>query len=210
MPAARVRAMEAVVAGFHLAVVPIGKLSVADLEGALQRVSKALHQPVELREPLPVPRASEDTDRGQHRAAMMIQLLADEVRKLRPGSMVGGDEAAKAPLKPDGFVFVTDVDLFTAKTDGVFAAFNLDLKAAVVSIRRLREAHYKRRADPNRQRARVTKELLRMSGRLAGVAECGDPECVLSASKHLADLDAKAERFCRVCEAALFAGTIHI
>jgi len=194
----------------HLAVVPIGKLSPTETEAAVQRAVKVLHQPIEMRASLPVPRASEDNERGQHRASTMIQLLADEVRKLRPGRMIGGGEESKAPYSPDGFVFVTDVDLFTAKTDGVFAALNSSLKSSVVSVRRLREAFYKRRADPNRQRARVTKEILRMGGRLAGVVECGDPECILSASRNVADLDAKAERYCRVCEQALFEGTLHI
>jgi hypothetical protein len=45
------------VAGFHLAAVPVGRLGLEEIEAALGRASKVLHQPVELREPLPVHRA---------------------------------------------------------------------------------------------------------------------------------------------------------
>ena len=80
----------------------------------------------------------------------------------------------------------------------------------MVSIRRLREAFYKRRADPVRQRARVVKEILRMAGRLAALSECQDPKCVLAPSKSVLDIDTKEERFCRVCEQKFFEGRMQI
>jgi len=199
------------VASFHLAAVPVGRLGVEEIEVALSRASKVLHQPVELRGPLPVPRGSEDPERGQHRAATLMTRLAAEVLKLKPGTLVGSsDPEAKTPFQPDGYLFVTDVDLYTARTEGVFGALISSKHCAVISVRRLREAFYRRRADPNRQRARLTKEVLRMTGRLAGLSECTDAECVLAPSKSIPDIDAKEERFCRVCEQKLFEGTMHL
>jgi len=49
-----------------------------------------------------------------------------------------------------------------------------------------------------------------MAARLRGAKECVDPTCVLGASKHLADLDMKEERFCRPCSLHLFEGTVRI
>jgi predicted Zn-dependent protease len=194
-----------------VAAVPIGRIDVEEIEAALNRASKVLHQPVELREALPVPRGAEDAERGQHRAATLMKRLAVEVLKLKPGRLVGSSDAeAKAPYSPDGIIFIVDVDLYTANSDGVFGALISSKKCAVVSVRRLREAFHKRKADPVRQRARVVKELLRMTGRLAGLKECANPECVLAASKSIPDLDAKEERYCRNCEQVLFEGTIHI
>jgi archaemetzincin len=194
-----------------LAAVPIGRVSVEEISAALSRAAKVLHQPVELREPLPVPRGSEDPERGQHRAAVLMTRLGTEVRKLKPGKLVGTtDPDARPPFQPDGFLFVTDVDLFTAKTEGVVAALLSAKHCAVISVRRLREAFYRRKADPNRQRARLTKEILRMAGRLAGLSECSDPECVLAPSRTMPDIDAKEERFCRGCEQAFFEGTMRI
>jgi predicted Zn-dependent protease len=196
---------------FHVAVVPIGRLDTSELEPVLVRVARAIRQPVELREALPVPHRAEDAARGQYRAADMIKILRDEVAKLAPGRLVGAEEAtAKPPLRPDAFIFVTDVDLFTAKSEGVLGAQNQALGAALVSVRRLREAFWKRRADPERQRARFVKELLRWWGRLQGLDECADPSCPLSRSRGLPDLDAKDEAYCRDCAQNLFSGKLRI
>jgi predicted Zn-dependent protease len=81
---------------------------------------------------------------------------------------------------------------------------------AVNSVRRLRESFYRRRADLNKQRSRLVKEMARMGARLRGSKECAEPKCLLSASKHLADVDLKDEKFCRVCSLHLFKGTVRI
>jgi archaemetzincin len=196
---------------YHLAVVPVGRVDRDELKAATARAAKVLHQPVELREALPVPRGAEDAERGQHRAADVIQRLGNEVRKLKPGELVGADDPeAKPPFQVDGFIFVTDVDLYTARTDGVMAALISKLHCALISVRRQREAFYRRKADPVRQRARLVKELLRMAGRLRGMKECSDPECVLAPSRSVHDLDTKDERFCRSCETRLFEGRLSI
>ncbi len=199
------------VAGFHLAVVPIGRLRVDEIEATLSRAAKVLRQPVELREPLPVPRGTEDPERGQHRAGSMMNYLGQEVLKLKPGKLVGAsDPDAKTPFAPNGYLFLTDVDLFTARTDGVFGALISAKHWAVISVRRLREAFYRRKADPIRQRVRLSKEILRMTGRMAGLAECQVPNCALAASRHLLDIDAKEERYCRACEQKFFEGRMQI
>lgn len=197
--------------GFHLAVVPIGRLGVEELEVAMGRAAKVLRQPLELREALPVPRGTEDPERGQHRAASMMKYLGLEVLKLKPGRLVGAsDPEAKTPFSPDGYLFLTDVDLYTANTEGVFGALISAKHWSLISVRRLREAFYRRKADPVRQRARLSKEILRMTGRIAGLSECQDPTCVLAPSRHLLDIDAKEERFCRVCEQKFFEGRMQI
>jgi predicted Zn-dependent protease len=133
------------------------------------------------------------------------------VPQLSPGKLVGAeDPQARPPAMPDAFLFVTDVDLFTAKTDGVFAAWVRMDKLGLVSVRRLREAFYRRKADPGKQRARVVKELLRVAGRLGGAKECTDPQCVLAPSRFIADVDSKAEVFCRDCSQRLFEGKIQV
>ncbi len=198
-------------AGFHLAVVPIGRLKVDELEAALARAAKVLRQPVELREPLPVPRGTEDPERGQHRAASMMNYLGQEVLKLKPGRLVGAsDPDTPTPFSPNGYLFLTDVDLYTANTEGVFGALISAKHRALISVRRLREAFYRRKADPIRQRMRLSKEILRMTGRLAGLRECQDPTCVLAPSRHLLDIDAKEERYCRACEQKFFEGRMQI
>ena len=80
----------------------------------------------------------------------------------------------------------------------------------VVSIRRLREAFYRRKADPKKQRARLVKGILRVIGRACGLPDCGDPSCVLASSQALADVDHKSEKFCGACWRRLSTGVMRI
>lgn len=196
---------------FHIALVPVGKIDAEELKNAAIRITKPLRQPVEVRTSVALPRASEDTERAQHRAMTLLGLLRTSLLQTKPGELIGADDAtAKPPHKPDGVIFVTDADLFTAKTDGVYSALIKSKGLAVVSVRRTREAFYRRKTDPVRQRARLVKEVLRMAARLQGSPECPKPDCVLSASKSIHDLDAKSESFCRACALRLFEGTIRV
>lgn len=150
----------------------------------------------------------EDTARRQHRAAELLQALRGQSFRTGAGELVGAE--GRPSRKPDLWLFVTDVDLFTAQTDGTIAALSRRTGVAIVSIRRLREAFYRRPADPNRQRARLVKELLRMIGRLAGLKECPTPTCALAGTRGVPDIDVKQEMFCRPCAQAFFQGRISI
>lgn len=197
--------------GIHVAVLPVGKLDPAEVESAVTRAAKVLRRPIEVRQGLKVPRGSEDVERGQHRAATLMGLLRTATVQTDPGKLVGVvDAGTQPPPRPDAFIFVTDVDLFTAKTDGVFAVLDSTQKIAVISVKRLREAFYRRKADPGRQRSRLAKEVLRMTGRLAGLKVCTNPECVLAPSKSVPDLDSKTEMYCRPCAQRLFEGRIQV
>jgi predicted Zn-dependent protease len=166
---------------------------------------------MEVRGSVPLPRASEDVERGQHRAVELLGLLRTAFLQTKPGELVGAAEGAEAPrTRPDGTIFVTDADLFTAKSDGVYAAINAAKGIGVISVRRLREAFYRRPADPARQRSRTIKEILRVAARLRGMPQCPDPACVLAPSKSIPDLDTKAEAYCRPCAQRLFEGRIRV
>lgn len=196
----------------HLALIAVGKVDVSEVEAVASRAAKLLRQPLELRGSLPVPQGAEDPDRGQFRASTVMRGVRAMVPQLGPGKMIGaeGGQSDKPPPKTDGYIFITDVDLYTANTDGVFAALLGSKGLSLVSIRRLREAFYRRKADLNKQRARMVKEVTRMAARLRGAPECSDPTCVLAPSKMIADLDLKEERFCRACSQRLFEGTVRI
>ena len=195
----------------RVAVVPVGKVSAEEVEAALSRAAKVLRHPIELKANLGVPHGVEDRERGQFRASLLISRLRASFPQLGPGRMIGAEGSEQAPsLSPDAIVFVSDVDLYTAKSDGAFAALLPSKGLGVVSLRRLREAFYRRSADPAKQRARLTKELLRAICWLRGMPPCSDPHCVLSASTMLADIDIKDEKLCRACAQRMFKGTVRI
>ena len=197
---------------FHIAIISLGKIDEEELQQSAARVARLIRQPVELRGSLPVPQGAKDTERGQFKAATFMKSARSMAPQLGQGKLIGaeGGSDEKPPHKTDGYLFVTDVDLFTSNSDGVFAALMSKSGLSVVSVRRLRESYYRRKADLNKQRARLVKEMARMVGRMRGAKECSDPRCLMSASKHMADLDLKEEAFCRACSLHLFEGTIRI
>jgi predicted Zn-dependent protease len=197
---------------FHTAIISVGKIDPEELRLTTVRVARLLRTPLEIRGRLPVPQGAHDTERGQFRAAELMKSARAMTPQLGSGTLVGvdGDDEGKPPLKTDGYIFVTDVDLFTANTDGVFAALFSKAGLAVSSVRRLRESFYRRSADLNKQRTRLVKEMARMGARLRGAKECSQASCLLASSKHLADLDLKEEKFCRDCSLLLFEGTVKV
>lgn len=199
----------------RVTVVPVGKLDAAEVEAVAGRIAKILSRPIELRQAASVPRASEDAARGQHRAAAFLAELRLGLPRLAVAKLVGGAAPAGPSTlvptpNPDAVVFLTDVDLFTPNTEGVFGDIDARNHGAVVSVRRMREAFYRRKADPVRQRARFVKVVLQAIGRLKGLADCRDPRCVMAPTGALADVDLKDERFCGTCSKRLATGVIRI
>jgi predicted Zn-dependent protease len=194
----------------RVSVVPVGKVDVAEIESALVRVAKALGGPVELREPIALPKATEDVSRGQHDARALMVQLRSKLPTLRAVKVIGGSAPPVTLAQPDAAVFVTDVDLFAPGTEAVLADASAPLRSALVSVRRLRESFYRRKADPQLQRARLAKEILRGVGRARGLQECNDPGCALSPTQTLHDVDRKAERLCAACLRRLTTGVVRV
>jgi predicted Zn-dependent protease len=183
----------------RLAVAPVGRLDTSELEAAVAHVAKVLHHAVEVREPANLSRAHEDAARGQFRAGPMLAELRAAAPRLRTVKTIGTAPPGAAPGVADTFVLVTDVDLFTPATAGVLDEIDRAHRAALVSVRRLREVFYRRKADPGKQRSRLVKAILRAVGKARGLPDCNDPSCALSPTGALADLDRKAERYCSPC-----------
>ena len=195
-----------------VSVVPVGKIKSDEVEAAMARAARVLRFPLELKGSLPAPQGIEDRERGQFRAATLLTRLRASFPQLGPGRMIGIEEGgdAKPPLRSDVILFVIDVELFTANSDGAFTALLAKKGLGVVSVRRLREAFYRRSADAAKQRTRLTKELVRAGARLTGMPQCNTPQCILSASNMLADIDLKEEKLCRACSQRMFQGTMRL
>ena len=197
----------------RVAVVPVGRIDVAEVEAALGRVAKVLHAPVELRAAATLPRGTEDVARGQHDAVALLKALRQELPRLGIAKVVGADLAApeaKPATPADAIVFVTDVDLFTPSTDAVMAEIEVPHRAALVSVRRLKEAFHRRKADPAKQRSRLVKEILRAAARIRGLPECSNEDCALAPTRAVMDLDRKSEHYCAPCWKRLSTGTLRI
>ena len=194
----------------QLAVAPAGRIDPAEVEGALRAVARALKSSVEFRESLPLPRGIEDTARGQHRADTLLTALRLQGIRAKKVAEIGEDSSGVEGEGKACLVLVTDVDMFTPSTEFVFSLTATTGAAGVVSVKRMREPFYRRKSDPDKQKTRLAKEILRVAGQLAGMPDCADPRCSQAPTGHLRDLDTKKIRLCAPCWRRLSTGTISI
>lgn len=98
---------------------------------------------------------------------------------------------------------VTSVDLFVPVLTYVFGEAQLDGKAAVVSIYRLRDELYGLPKNPEKLKARLGKEAIHELGHTFGLIHCQDPRCVMYTSTYAEEIDFKSREFCNNCSSIL-------
>ncbi len=91
---------------------------------------------------------------------------------------------------------VVDLDLCTPVLTYVFGEAQLDGKAGVVSIYRLREGSY---GDPEIVFERFYKEVLHEFGHLFGLTHCSLKNCVMNFSANVRQIDLKGDEYCEAC-----------
>ena len=199
-------------ADLKIVVTPVGRVDTKEVESALTRVAKVLNSPVELRDNAPLTRTAEDPARGQFRSAPLLAELRRGLPNLRIRVRIGADDETVATVtgSPDAVIFVTDVDLFTPHAEGVLGDLDVAHKSALLSVRRLREAFYRRKSDAAKQRSRLVKQILRVIGLLRGLSDCRDPGCSMSITQVVTDIDRKKERYCAPCWRHLTTGAFHV
>ena len=119
--------------------------------------------------------------RQYNSTAILSKLLAEESRA---GKKVLG---------------VADVDLFIPVLTFVFGEAQLDNRAAVMSVRRLRQQFYGLPADDRLFYERCEKEAVHELGHAFGLVHCQDFECVMHSSNSIEQVDLKKSAFCRSC-----------
>jgi len=194
----------------QLVVAPAGRIDPAEVEAALHLVARALKSPVEFREMLPLPRGVEDVTRGQHKASALLSALRLPGGRAKKVAEVGEDDSGVEGKGKTCLVLVTDVDMYTTDTEFVFSLVAAAGGGGLVSVKRLREAFYRRKSDPDKQKARLAKEILRCAGQLAGLPDCADPRCGNATTRNLNDIDTKKIRLCAPCWRRLSTGTMSI
>jgi archaemetzincin len=203
----------------RISIVPVGRMDPLDVEAAATRIAKIVNGTVTLRQPAAVPKAGDDPARGQHLAGPFLAELKGQLARLPVAKQVAAHAPAPAAATAaapstgpggDATLFVTDVDLYKPQTDGVFGDVDAVAHVAVLSVRRLREAFYKRKADPAKARARLVKLALYALARARGLPDCNDRACVLSGLGSVADLDMKPEKYCASCWRRLSTGAFRL
>ena len=98
---------------------------------------------------------------------------------------------------------VTDVDLFIPILTFVYGEAQLDNRAAVVSIFRLRQEFYGLPADDSLLYQRCEKEALHELGHTFGLVHCPQFDCLMHYSNSIEQIDLKTNLFCPVCHGRL-------
>jgi len=168
--------------------VPEGALVVERLGEELGHVFRTR---VRLRHPWFDPEEAYDVSRGQYNSTRLLRaLLADP--QLGEARLLG----------------VTGVDLFVPVLTFVFGEAQLDGRAAVVSLQRLRAEAYGMPADAELLRQRLLKEAVHELGHVGGLVHCTDPACVMRASTYVEQVDTKSATFCDACMEQLAAHAV--
>ncbi|HYM40291.1 MAG TPA: peptidase zinc-dependent [Thermoplasmata archaeon] len=173
----------------RLTLKPIGPVD----RGVLARLADRLQEfgEVDTASVAPLPADGLERTRGQYRATRLFDVCLAE-----PGDRVLG---------------VTEADLYEGELRSVFGYAQIEGRAAVISLARLRGRPPSART-PRRLLARTTarrhkrfldrceKEAVHELGHTLGLAHHdGHPECVMFYSERLSDTDRKGRTYCPAC-----------
>ncbi len=179
----------------------------------LRVARKALGIPVETGPVLALPPGALDGARGQIVAGRLVAVVPSAAAPPAPppahttygGAALGAPSARPAPpppaapQQPFARVAVIDHDLYMPGQEFIFRLGDPKGHRGVMGLRRIREAFYKRKADPARQRARAAKVFLGAVGAARGLPACPDPGCPMWDAHTVLELDRVGDRYCSVC-----------
>ncbi|MFL6213961.1 MAG: archaemetzincin family Zn-dependent metalloprotease [Blastocatellia bacterium] len=100
---------------------------------------------------------------------------------------------------------VCDVDLFIPILTFVFGEAQLNNRAALISVHRLRQSFYGLPADERLFYERCEKEAVHELGHAFGLVHCHRYECVMHFSNSIEQVDLKRSGFCGACSGRLAA-----
>jgi archaemetzincin len=95
---------------------------------------------------------------------------------------------------------VVNEDLYAEPMDFVFGSANPGLGVAIISLKRLDDTYYGLPENQMRFRSRAIKEAVRFLGLSMRMRPLDDPQCIMSPSRSIEDIDRKIPGFCPVSQ----------
>lgn len=161
----------------RLSIIPFGDVDDKEILRLAEELT-FLPLDIELHNPMPIPQNAFSVKRNQY----MSSIFLDIIKKLAGDKILG----------------ITNVDLYTPHLNFIFGQAEMNGKAAVISLFRL-----KFDADEKGFKDRMVKEAVHELGHTFGLNHCQNSKCVMHFSNCLADTDFKGKRYCEECEKSL-------
>ncbi len=161
----------------RLSIIPFGDVDTKDIFHLAEELA-FLPLAIDSRDPIAIPENAFDVKRNQYLSSTFLDIIKGLAR--------------------DKVLGVTNVDLYIPRLNYIFGQAEVNGKAAVISLFRL-----KFDADERKFKDRVVKEAVHELGHTFGLDHCSNSKCVMHFSNCLADTDFKGKRYCKECEKLL-------
>ncbi len=132
------------------------------------------------------PAGAWNASRGQYDASELLRVVAGCV-----------------PADPARVLGVTSRDIYLSGLSFVFGQAQLEGRAALLSLARLQQEFYGFPGDTRLLIDRASTEAVHELGHTFGLVHCRDPQCVMSLSTTVNQVDAKLPEFCGSCRILL-------
>jgi archaemetzincin len=166
----------------YIALVPGRRVDPEILAAIAAWISRSLDIVVRIEATMEEPAEAYDLGRRQYSSTAILHRLTE-----------------LAPQDAARVVAVTEQDIYIPMLSFIFGQAQLEGRAAIVSLARLRQEFYALPPDPELCRERACKEVLHELGHTLGLIHCDDPECTMSLSTSIQQVDAKSGAFCPAC-----------
>ena len=160
-----------------LSIIPFGDVDTKEIFHLAEELT-FLPLDIDSHDPIAVPENAFNVKRNQYLSSSFLDIIKG--------------------LAKDKVLGVTNVDLYAPRLNFIFGQAEVNGKAAVISLFRL-----KFDADERKFKDRMVKEAVHELGHTFGLVHCSDPKCVMYFSNCLDDTDFKGKRYCEECKKLL-------
>jgi len=167
----------------RLKIVPLGKVPRNVLDEATEELRNTYGMVSEILPQIEIPKEYYNYLRHQYISPQVLEFLASRFT----GRILG----------------ITSEDLYAGNLNFVFGQAQLGGRVAVVSICRLNPTFYKNPPNEELFVQRAVKECIHEVGHMLGLEHCKNPECVMSFSNTVFDVDRKTKNLCDKCKLKL-------
>jgi len=165
---------------------PVGNVDNRIMEELREKLSQIFGCPVEIKSGIDSLEHAYDSRRRQYFSLLLLNNIK-----------------AKGIAKDERVLGIADVDLYVPELNFVFGEADVNHRAAIISLCRLRQEYYGLPPDEALFLERALKEAVHELGHTFGLEHCSNARCVMHFSNSLPDTDWKEAAFCSRCHPKL-------